>query len=169
MAITATGSSFPRAGRVVAMLSLFVMALALDSCEDFRADRAYRHGDYSATVKRLRYLAEEGEPRAQFDLGLMYDKGQGVRQDDQEALRWYRMAAEQGEPRAQYNLGLMYANGQGVAQDYVEAFFWINLAAAQGDKQALDARDYLDDKMTPEQIAEAKRRTEVHERQPKGK
>lgn len=157
------------AARLPTLTAVVMVGVALGACEDFRADRAYRHGDYPATVKRLKYLAEEGEPRAQFDLGYLYDKGQGVPQNDQEALRWYLMAAEQGEPRAQYNLGLMYANGQGVPQDYVEAFFWINLAAAQGNKQALDARDYLDDKMTPEQIAAAKHRTEVHERKSRKK
>jgi hypothetical protein len=115
-------------------------------------------------VKRLRYLAEEGEPRAQFDLGYLYDKGQGVPQSDREALRWYVKAAEQGEPRAQYNLGLMHATGQGVPKDYVEAYFWLSLAARHGDKQAVEAREYLAEQMTPEQMAEAKKRAEAHER-----
>ena len=44
--------------------------------------------------------------------GLMYDNGEGVPQDDAEAVRWYRLAAEQGNASAQYNLGLMYANGK---------------------------------------------------------
>jgi hypothetical protein len=32
---------------------------------------------------------------AQFDLGYMYDTGEGVPQDEVEAVRWYRLAAEQ--------------------------------------------------------------------------
>lgn len=118
-----------------------------------RADRAYVHGDYGAAVKELRDLAEHGEARAQYDLGLLYDKGQGVAQDNQQALHWYRKAAEQGEPRAQYNLGLLYANGQGVPQDYVEAYVWIGLASAQGEAHAPEARAYLAGRMTTEQIA----------------
>ena len=49
----------------------------------------------------------------------MYTKGEGVPENDTEAVKWYRMAAEQGIASAQYNLGVMYANGQGVPQDYV--------------------------------------------------
>jgi len=61
--------------------------------------------------------AAQGNADAQCNLGLMYATGRGVSQDDQEALKWYRLAEEQGQPRAQYNLGMMYENGQGVPQD----------------------------------------------------
>jgi TPR repeat protein len=92
----------------------------------------------------------------------MYDNGQGVPQDDAEAVRWYRKAAGQGDPSAQYNLGLMYAAGQGVPQDYVEAHMWLNLAAsrAAGDdqKKFADLRELFAKKMTAQQIAEAQRR-----------
>jgi len=55
---------------------------------------------------------------AQTLLGSLYDDGQGVAQDYQEAVKWYRLAAMQGNALAQSNLGMMYSNGQGVAQDY---------------------------------------------------
>ena len=45
---------------------------------------------------------------AQYNLGVMYDNGDGVPQDYKEAVKWYRLAAEQGDASAQYNLGLMY-------------------------------------------------------------
>ena len=51
----------------------------------------------------------------------MYDKGQGVPQDDKEAVKWYRLAAEQGDAYAQSNLGVTYEKGQGVPQDHKEA------------------------------------------------
>ena len=50
--------------------------------------------------------AEQGFAAAQYNLGLMYANGQGVHQDDAQAVRWYRKAAEQGYAKAQYNLGL---------------------------------------------------------------
>ena len=61
---------------------------------------------------------------AQSVLGLMYDKGLGVPQDDAETVRWYRKAAEQGDATAQNNLGHMYSKGQGVPQNFVEAEKW---------------------------------------------
>ena len=66
---------------------------------------------------RVQDDAEQGETRAQFNLGTMYDHGEGVIEDDAEAARWYRMAAEQGHASAQFNLGLMYDNGLGVIED----------------------------------------------------
>jgi len=61
----------------------------------------------------------------------MYDKGHGVPQDCQVAVRWFRFAAEQGYALAQYNLGAMYANGLGVRQNYVQAYMWATLASSQ--------------------------------------
>ena len=68
----------------------------------------------------------------------MYDKGQGVAQDDTEAVRWYRLAVAQGYALAQFGMGVMYAYGQGVAQDDAEAVRWYRLAAAQGYALAQD-------------------------------
>ena len=76
--------------------------------------------------------AEQGYALAQYNLGLLYDNGQGVPQDYKTALKWYTFAAEQGHASAQNNLGVMYHNGQGVPQDYVRAHMWANLSAAQG-------------------------------------
>ncbi len=137
-------------------IGLLAFCLLMPACEGRRADKAYQHSDYEKTVKELRYLANEGDPRAQYDLGVLYDQGQGVPKNSIEARAWYTLAAEQGEPRAQYNLGLMYANGEGVPQNYVEAYYWISLSAAQGNAHALDARDYYAGHMTADQLARAK-------------
>ncbi len=149
--------------RLVLMMGLLTLAVVTVACEDRRADKAYRRGDYSTAVKDLQFLANGGDIRAQYDLGLMYDKGQGVPQSDSDALWWYRRAAEQGEPRAQYNLGLMYLNGQGVEADLVKAYYWVSLSAAHGNKHALDARDYISEKMTVDQIVVGKQLVQEHE------
>ena len=59
-------------------------------------------------------LAEQGNAKAQFNLGVMYEVGQGVKQDDFEAVKWYRQAAEQGEANAQAILGFSYLLGKGI-------------------------------------------------------
>ena len=133
----------------------FTLVVLLIACEDRRADKAYLRGDYGKTVKELEGLASLGDPRAQYDLALLYDKGEGVAQSDAEALRWYTRAAEQGDARAQYNLGLMYMNGQGTSPNLVLAYYWVSLSVAQGDQKAPAARDYLTEKMTAGQIEEA--------------
>ena len=97
---------------------------------------AYKRGDYATALREWHPLAEQGNAGAQYNLGVMYDKGEGVTQDNAEAVKWYRKAAEQGVAEAQYNLGLMYRNGLGVPQDNAEAVKWYRKAAEQGDARA---------------------------------
>ena len=80
--------------------------------------------------------AKQGEVTAQFNLGIMYDNGEGVAEDDAEAVKWYRKAADQGFASAQYNLGVMYANGAGVEKDERKAVKWYRKAAEQGHASA---------------------------------
>ena len=81
--------------------------------------------------------AKQGNAAAQFNLGLMYVKGQGgVRQDHAEAVKWYRQAAQQGFVQAQYNLGVMYYDGLGVRKDYSQAAKWMRQTAQQGNARA---------------------------------
>ena len=84
------------------------------------------------TLADLIEKAEQGDAGAQSNLGVMYTNGQGVLQDDEEAVKWYKEAAEQGHAGAQSNLGISYANGQGVPQDDGEAVKWFREAAEQG-------------------------------------
>ena len=81
-------------------------------------------------------LAERGLAFAQVNLGLMYDNGEGVPENDAEAVRWYRLAAEQGYASGQYNLALMYDLGEGIPEDDAEAVRWYQLAAEQGNASA---------------------------------
>ena len=97
---------------------------------------AYQSGDYATALREFRPLAEQGYASAQYNLGLMYDDGKGVPQDDKTAVKWYSLAAEQGYASAQYNLGWMYYKGQGVPQNYKTALKWFTLAAEQGDASA---------------------------------
>jgi len=97
---------------------------------------AYNLGDYTTALREWSLLAESGDASAQYNLGLLYHEGEGVRQDYAQAASWFRMAAEQGDADAQFNLGLMYRNGEGVEQDFTEAVKWYRKATAQGDAMA---------------------------------
>lgn len=58
-----------------------------------------------------RKAADQGSSEAQYNLGVIYEHGEGVEPDEVEAYHWYRKAAEQGEVAAQYNLGVIYQKG----------------------------------------------------------
>ena len=92
--------------------------------------------NYTEAFKYCKKSAEQGHEEAQFNLGVMYEDGRGVKQDYFKAFEWYQKAAEKGYADAQFNLGFMYANGQGVKQDYFKAVEWYQKAAEQGDASA---------------------------------
>ena len=56
--------------------------------------------------------ADQGSANAQYNLGEMYQHGQGVTQDYQKATEYYQKAADQGHDAAQANLSVMRKNGQ---------------------------------------------------------
>ena len=88
--------------------------------------------NYEEAFKLYRILAEQGDARAQYMLGICYENGIGVAKDKTKAVRWYRKAAEQGNAEAQYSLGICYDLGIGVAKDKAEAVRWYRKAAEQG-------------------------------------
>jgi uncharacterized protein len=97
---------------------------------------AYQRGDFATALGLFQPLADQGNAAAQTNLGVMYEKGQGVARSYRKAVKLYRLAAEQGISDAQFNLGVMYYEGQGVAQGYREAAKWFRLAAEQGSALA---------------------------------
>ena len=110
-----------------ATLSILTMSLLafLSGCSDYQDGYdAYKRRDYVTALKKFRPLAEKGNSKAQFYLGVMYAHGKGVAQDDVEAVKWYRKAAEEGIASAQFNLSVMYDNGRGVVQNDEEAVKW---------------------------------------------
>ena len=87
-------------------------------------------------VDEYKVLAEKGNADAQYNLGELYVKGQGVTKDEKQAFYWWEKAAKQGHALSQFNLGYLYVNGKGVTQDYEQAFYWNDMAALQGHAKA---------------------------------
>jgi len=124
--------------------------------QDFeRGLEAAQRGDYATALKEWRPLAEQGDADAQYNLGVMYRRGEGVIQDDREAVKWYRLAAEQGLVEAQDNVGYMYGLGAGVIEDKVYAHMWWNIAASNGDEMAKQNKNKIANIMTSSQLEKA--------------
>ena len=107
----------------------------------------------TATVAELQQLAQHGDPAAENALGLRYASGDGVRQDDTEAARWFTKAAENGNVKAQVALGTRYWAGRGVPASLTQAYFWTVLARASGDKNSKTFAEFLASHMTRPQAA----------------
>jgi len=63
-----------------------------------------KSADYAIALREWTPLAEQGDAYAQYNLGLMYERGQGVPQDYKIATKWYKLSAEQGDVDAQHKL-----------------------------------------------------------------
>jgi len=134
------------------------MLAAQTYADTSRGINAYQAGDYETAFREFMPSARLGDKVAQFSLGVLYHYGRGVQRNYDEARRWYQLAADQGYSRAQVNLGVMSGEGEGGPRDYVEALKWFSIAAANGDEQGRQARDALESRLTPEQVAEGRRR-----------
>lgn len=146
---------------VTASLMQWAMAGAAHAGTFDDATAAFDKGDYATALKLYRTLADRGDSGAQYAIGRMYAKGQGVPKDPPEAMKWFDKAneqskalqaynrsdfatarkifeplAEKGQALAEYILGLMYANGQGMPESYTEGLKWLQKAAEQGEAKA---------------------------------
>jgi len=117
---------------IICALSFISACGATDDERWDDGNSAYERGDFAEALNIYTPFAERGLAFAQFNLGVMYDAGEGTPEDNKAAVKWYRLAAEQGHAGAQYNLGNMYSNGDGVSQNYEAAAKWWGLAAEQG-------------------------------------
>jgi len=83
-------------------------------------------------VKFLTQAAEKGQAVAQYRLGTLYERGQGIPADSTKAAHWYELAANQGNRKAMHNLAVSYAGGAAGKKNMAEAARWFAKAAALG-------------------------------------
>jgi TPR repeat protein len=133
-------------------LSPVVLGIGLSLCVQYTpvseaADlQAYTFSDavlfqdiLAQKVARLRCLAESGETGAQYELGLLYRDGLGVKQSVAEAFYWLEKAAFNGHAEASYDLAMLYAE----YDESDKALHWIDVAAKHGNAKAEHAYDYM--------------------------
>ncbi len=169
-------------GIIPALIALFIVCFIFSMRkyvpkDDFEAGLyALEKGEFITALYKLQPLAEEGHADAQFNLGTMYLKGDGVRKDYGQTAKWYTLAAKQGHLKAQmplgaiyksaaeqgdiecqHRLGKMYIDANNFPHSDVKAYMWLSLAASRGFKDETDLIDTITKRMTPEQIAEAEK------------
>jgi len=124
------------------------------------AMKAWAAGDYNAAARLLKPRADEGDPEAQFNLGLYYFQGLGGDRNYAEAAKLFRGAAEQGHVMAANNLGAMNMDGRGIPRNLPEAWFWFAVVAHRGDQAGGVLRDLVASQMTRLQVEQARERFE---------
>jgi TPR repeat protein len=98
--------------------------------------KGFAQPNYTEAAKWFTMAANQGYAKAQYNLGTLYENGEGVGKSLSQALKWYRLAAEQQDAPAQYALGTLYRDGQGVKKNAKLAREWLQRAAEQGHAPA---------------------------------
>ena len=74
---------------------------------------AMKNGNLGEAVKFFRIAAEKGDIRAQHCLGVMLNKGKGIKQNYEESFKWLNLAAKQGFSQAKLDLAILNYHKQG--------------------------------------------------------
>ncbi|MCH1476113.1 MAG: sel1 repeat family protein [Alphaproteobacteria bacterium] len=107
------------------------------SAEEYeRGFQALEAGKFDEALYYISLYAANGDPRAQYTMGVMHGKGAGVDQDDREALLWFLAAAESGHMLGQYAAGLAFDQGRGIDRDFDNAVHYLREAALNGHAAA---------------------------------
>jgi len=90
-------------------------------------------------ILMYRRVAEMGDPKGMYKLGVCYEDGKGgITKDEAKAMEWYQKAAEAGDAAAMCKLGVCYACGQGgLTRDEAKAVEWYKKAAEAGEAVAM--------------------------------
>ncbi|MBQ8096175.1 MAG: sel1 repeat family protein [Prevotella sp.] len=116
---------------------LLMLALVLSmGASAQNADELYEQGkalydskDYVAALAKLKPAAERGQKKAQYRVGRCYDKGHGVEENNQEAMKWYKKSADQGYYKAEYQMARACLKGKGgLKVDEKKALSWVKKA-----------------------------------------
>lgn len=99
----------------IAFLLLSFISHATDSRFEEGVE-AYQNNNYQQAFAIFLPLAQAGNVDAQLSVGTMYDRGQGVEKDPQEALKWYKIAADQGDNIAKSLLKTMFNSTEGTTE-----------------------------------------------------
>lgn len=112
-----------------------------------QADMAAAQLDFSELdIDTLRSYADVGNAIAQYNLGVRYAFGEGIRQDHRKAFEWYQKSANQQNSKAQYNLGVAYSMGEGVRQNKATAKEWFGKSCDNGLQLGCDEYRKLNEK-----------------------
>lgn len=123
--------------RTAIALAAMLLATAIAAGSVQQGIAAYDAKRYEQARTILLPMGQEGDPVAQYYLGRMYEKAQGVSRDFEVALSWYRKSARQGFAPSEYRLAIAYHYGVGgVRADDAEALKWLRRAAENGYKKA---------------------------------
>ncbi|GAV19392.1 localization factor PodJL [Mariprofundus micogutta] len=112
--------------------------------------------EFDKAAPLFREAAEQGNRPAQYYLGLLYGRGDGVEQSYDEAFKWLYKAGMGGHPKAAYHLGEMHVKGEGVEVSHIKALAWFWVGTTLGDRYSETRLRAVAPRLTPDEMGKAK-------------
>ena len=107
-----------------------ILGLLIYFTSDFRKGyRAFQNTEYEKAYNLFLKSANEGDARAEYNLGAMFYSGEGGKQDLKKSFEWFEKSAKNGNAKAAYNIGFMYLNAQGVDRSLEKSIKWYRISA----------------------------------------
>ncbi len=93
--------------------------------------------DYAQAKSRYQLASEHDDIIGAFNLGLIYERGEGCDVDLEKAKTYYSQAAQKGHRQSMVQLAGLYLKSGQRGYDTREAYSWYKKAADMGDRDAL--------------------------------
>ena len=122
-----------------------LLATAVPVCAShFGGMEAYRQNDFKVAMREFKACEEEA--KCSYMLGVMHERGEGIKADYVEAAKLFKKGAEKDDPLSQYRLGRLYERGLGVDENEAEAIKLYKKSARQNNPNAKQALKRLENK-----------------------
>lgn len=136
--------------RIILLLAVILtMNLTANPFDNININHRQVSEQVSQKFIYARRAAVKGNARAQFDLGLMYARGEGVRRDERLAFKWFHKAARNNHVEAKFYMGLSFAQGRGVRKQTQLARYWFKQAVKAGNFKAVAFLASIEKKLQP--------------------
>ena len=126
---------------ILLLTFITTISFAANPFDNMRNNTVHTQAVQKQNLKKYFYAkraANQGNVLAQFDLGLMYAKGEGVRKDEKLAFKYFHKAARNNHVEAKFYMGLSFSQGRGVKKQSQLARYWFKLALKAGHPKAMD-------------------------------
>ncbi len=123
--------------KYITFISAFIFAISVQAATVKDGYEAVKNKNYKTGFSILSHHAENGDPNAQYGLGILYRQGWGTEKDLEKAIFYYQKAAAQEHVGAIFDIGWSYQSGEGVEQNHSKAAVWFEKAAELGHPVAM--------------------------------
>ena len=126
----------PLKGMWIFIVPLFVTLVFVTTVIQKNVETIVVSETEAAKFNSIKQRADKGDANAEWQLGVAYQEGDGVKKDLAQAVKLFKSSAEKNNNEGAYRYGLALLKGLGVLQSYKEAIYWLEKSANAGNKDA---------------------------------